>query len=387
MFKIVSRSLLFFLFAIAVSLSSCKEDEVIIPDPEPDDGSTKGTIYEPTTFSNISADPNVADYYITGILSVESELTIDSGVVIEMGPSAGIVVKTQGTIMALGAPGYPITITGKSKSRGFWNYIMVNSTDPRNELRYVNIEYGGGDASNNGTVFLNSGGVLSMKNCSITNSKKYALVAMGENSTLNDFSDNVIENNESPVKIRPNQIPSIGNNTIFNNNDSSYITIIGSNIITPLTWDKKSIPYLFRGNTSIESDVIINAGIDITFDYGSSIIIKQTGSLKAIGTSSEKINLKSCQDIPGYWNGIVYQSRSNNNELSNVNIQYAGGSPIYMGAIYVGGPISYPDVFLKMSQCNITSSASWGVYVQQNTEFINGGGNNFSNNIFGNVGP
>ena len=375
------------LLVLLVVISCKKAPEEVKPDPVTDDGSISGTLKVPTVFSNINADPNVADYYITGVLNVESELKIDSGVFIEMGADASIVIKTTGTIIAKGDTNNPIIITGRNKTRGSWKYIMINSNDPRNEMRNVNIEYGGGDNSNNGTIYLNTGGFLTFHNSKISNSKNNAIVVAADDANLSNFNNNQLESNEHPLQIRPNQIPQINNNNIFLNNDSSFITIIGSDIKSPLTWSKKPLPFIHKGITTIEADVNITEGVNIKMDYASFIQVKPTGSLNATGTASDKINISSVDTIQGYWHCLLFQSRSNNNNLSYVNISYGGGSPTYMGTIYVGTSVSFPEAILRMSNCSISKSASWGIYVQPNASLVNAGGNTFSNNIMGNIGP
>ena len=371
-----------------VAIIGCKKDpEEPKPPKEPDDGSISGTLYRDTIFCDVNPDPNVADYYITGVLNIEAVLKIDSGVVIEMGAGASIVIKTTGTIIARGDANNPITITGRTKSRGSWKYIMVNSNDPRNELTYVNIEYGGGDDSNNGSVFLNTGGFLKIENSKISNSKNNAIVIAAEDAHLSNFNNNQIEYCEYPLQIRPNQIPEINDNTIYANNDNSFITLMGSYIRTPLTWSKKALPYVHKGTTVIEADVNMLQGVNIQMDYASMIQVRPTGSLNATGTASEKIVFSSVEAVQGYWHCLHFQSRSNNNRLSYVDISYGGGSPDYMGAVYIGAPVSLPEAILSMNNCSVSMSASWGLYIQSNASMINGGGNNFSNNIMGNIGP
>jgi len=375
------------LLSLLVVVCCKKQTDDTKSTPVQNDGSTTGTLRVPTVFSNINADPNVADYYITGVLNVESELKIDSGVFIEMGPGASIVIKTTGTIIARGDSANPITITGRTKTRGSWKYIMVNSNDPRNELRFVNIEYGGGDNSNNGTVYLNTGAFLKIHNCKISDSKSNAVVAAADDANLSDFSDNKIENNGHALQIRPNQIPQINNNNTFLNNDSSFITIMGSDIKSPLIWSKKPLPFVHKGVTVIEADVNITEGVNIKMGYASMIQVMPTGSLNATGTASNKIFISSIDTIQGYWNCLLFQSRSNNNKLSYVDISYGGGSLAYMGSIYIGASVSYPQAILSMNNCSVSKSASWGIYIQSNASLVNAGGNTYSNNIMGNVGP
>jgi len=378
----------FIVLFVAFALASCKKPPVDEkPDPKPDDGSISGTIYEPTVFTNVNADPNVADYYITGVLNVESELKIDSGVIIEMGAGASIVIKTTGTLIARGDAANPIIITGRTKSRGSWKYIMLNSNDPNNEITYVNIAYGGGDNSNNGAIYLNTGANLKIKNSIISNSKNNAIVLGAPDAVLSEFTDNVIEGNEYPMQIRPTQIPQISSSNTFNNNDNAFITIEGSYIKTPMVWDKKQLPFVHKGITNIEADVSITQGVHVNMDYTSSIRVLPTGSLNVSGIASDRVVFSSVEQLQGYWHSLLYQSRSNNNSLNYVDISYGGGSAEYMGSVYVGAPVSNPEAILRISNCNISMSASWGVYVQPNADFINAGGNNFTNNIMGNVGP
>lgn len=366
----------------------CKKEPVVDkPDPEPDDGSISGTLSRDTVFTNINADPNACDYYITGVLNVESVLQIDSGVVIEMGEGASIVIKTTGTLIAKGSASNPIKITGRTKSRGSWKYIMVNSNDPRNEMSYVNIEYGGGDNSNNGTLYMNTGGFLKMQFSKISNSKNNAIVLAADDAHLEGFTDNQIEYCEYPMQIKPNQIPEINDNTVYANNDHNYITLTGAYIRTPLTWSKKSIPYVHKGTTVIEADVSMTQGVNIQMDFGSMIQVRPEGSLNATGTASEKIVFSSVQQVQGYWHCLLFGSRSTNNRLAYVDISYGGGSPEYISSVYVGAPMGLPEAIVSISNCNISMSAGWGIYVQSNASMINGGGNTYANNIMGNVGP
>lgn len=375
-------------FMLVLAVAACKKDPVPDkPEPEPDDGSTTGTIDTVTVFSNINADPNVADYIIKGALNVESELRIDSGVVIEMLPGASIVVKTTGTLIARGDANNPIIFTGQTKSRGSWKFIMINSNDPRNELTYAQIEYGGGDDSNNGAIYLNSGAYLNLRNSHISNSKNNAVVVAADDATLADFNNNTIDNNGYVMQLRPNQLPQIHNTNTYTNNDNSYITLIGSYIRTPLIWGKKDVPFLHKGVTVIEADVTMTEGVNMQFDFASYIRVAPNGSFKATGTSGQRIVFNSVNPIQGYWYGLFIESRSNNNLLSYVDMAYAGGSPTHMGSVYVGTSISYPDAMLTMSNCNISQSAGWGIYVQANADFLNGGGNSFAGNIMGDIGP
>jgi len=379
-----SLAIIFFLILVTVC---CKKEPVVEkPDPEPDDGSISGTIKD-TLIANVNADPNVADCYITGVLSVDGELKVDSGVLIEMGDGASIVIKTTGTIIAKGSASHPITITGRTKTRGAWKYIMINSGDPRNELSYVNLEYGGGDNSNNGAVYLNTGGYVKIQNSKFSNCKNNAVVAAADDAVLNQFTNNIIENNEYTLQIRPNQIPQVDNSNTFTNNNNAFITIEGSTVRTPLTWDKKLLPYKHKGTTYIEADVVIAAGVNIQMDYASLIQVRPEGTLNAAGSASERIVFSSADTVQGYWQGLLIQSRSNKNSLSYVDISYAGGSPTYIGSIYIGGSVSYPEAILSMNNCSVNKSASWGIYVQSNASLVNAGGNVFSNNIMGDIGP
>lgn len=150
------------------------------------------------TWSNL----NNGAYYLSGSVTIENEITIESGSLFEMGTDVKLIVARgtdPGVIKAIGTSGDPIVFTGKSKAKGAWGGILISSGSVENEMNHVKIEYGGGanlatymDAGNLGVY---NDAFLSLSNAQIENSANYGIIVReGRNAQLDSsgitYSDN-----------------------------------------------------------------------------------------------------------------------------------------------------------------------------------------------------
>ncbi len=124
----------------------------------------------------------------------------------------------------------------------------------------------------------------------------------------------------------------------------------------------------------VESDLIINAhvevdqGISILVEDGAAIIVRDGGSFEVKGRSGSEVKIFGTgNDDQATWRGIYFNSDSNDNELSHVEIKGAGSAVIEIGdkkndaaAVEVLGT-------LWMTNCEITSSTEVGVLVNGNS--------------------
>lgn len=76
---------------------------------------------------------------------------------------------------------------------------------------------------------------------------------------------------------------------------------------------------------SVEVDLIIEPGVEIEFSDGTGLVVRQEGSIKAVGTESEPITFTAVTKTKGAWVGIISSSQKVKNRFDYVTIEYAGG--------------------------------------------------------------
>lgn len=143
------------------------------------------------------------------------------------------------------------------------------------------------------------------------------------------------------------------------------------------------------GEYNVTADLILEAGVSLTFNSGSQLLIGNTGSLKAVGTEAEPILFTGFEKIPGYLKGIEFnRSNSINNQLDYVTVEYAGlGDALSSGSI-MSLCFTVRPTRLSVTNSIIKDSLSWGVYrgnigvLDCNTTLSN---NTYSNNASGDV--
>ena len=117
-------------------------------------------------------------YYVSGKTTLNEALKLNPGVDFLMGPGAYIYVNSSGSFNAIGTAAEKISITGKIKTVGYWEYIEINSNNPLNKFRNVTISHGGGRSSYQySTIWVNdnNNGTFDMSGCSLTDSYGYGV--------------------------------------------------------------------------------------------------------------------------------------------------------------------------------------------------------------------
>lgn len=85
------------------------------------------------------------------------------------------------------------------------------------------------------------------------------------------------------------------------------------------------IDYIVTCKMHISCDLEIKPGVTIAFQTNAGLSVGETGSLNALGTSSNPILLTGVDKAPGAWAGIFIDSEDVKNRLSECTIEYAAG--------------------------------------------------------------
>jgi len=345
-------------------------------------------------------------YVISGNLYVGSSsgtsLTLAPGVEIHMGLGVAIYFgrsNTFGTLTALGTAGDRIRITSSapegSKSAGDWDYLYFDpGAGTSSKLAYCDIEFGGGYSASYGMIYLNGSG-MSLTNSTISNSETEG-ISLRDDAMFTGCSDNVFEDNTTyPIKIYGNYAHTIGTGNSFNTGPG--ILLAGDYIEqADVTWLKHEIPYILKGDmelgSSSGSKLTIEPGTTVKFASGSwfrvGAVTGAFGVLVADGEPENMITFSSAaaagSESAGDWDGIwFYGGTGNGSILDYCNISYGGGYTSSSGNLTIQNAAEGVPV---ISNCQISNSAAWGIYMKNGTSPTLTD-NNFADNALGDINP
>ncbi|RFN58913.1 fibronectin type III domain-containing protein [Marixanthomonas ophiurae] len=279
------------------------------------------------------------DYIIDCVASVELDLKIEPGVVIEFADGAGMIIRDDGSLNAIGTQNEPIALSAITKAKGAWKGILSGSESVKNQFDYVNIEYAGdgGLTSNSepASLILGATAYFRLNNVSIENSLNYGIAATSYNYNV-EINNSTITNCSIPIFTNVITAGNISGGN-FTGNATDVIRLVsgsGANVMdVSTTWKELGVPYRMASNLvinngakfTIEPGVVIEfedtKGIEIDklFDEGSAII--------AEGTPTNPITFTGVTKVPGAWKAIsVRRTTSVQNKIDNVLIEYAGGA-------------------------------------------------------------
>lgn len=373
---------------ITGAIASCKKKENTDPTATPaqtkaaDTIDCNNAIKNGGTFAN---DPEAAvDYVVTCALSLNGDVVIEPGTVIEFTTDAGLSVGDKGSLSINGTKDAPVLLTGVDKTTGSWKGLLFDSDDTKNSMSYTTVEYAGGAAFNSngdlGGVIIWGNTKLKMDNCTIKHSAAYGLNANygGAEITL---TNNTFTQNDMPARFKGEllHLPTSDNDYSGNTKDFVYLHLYTSTVHGIATWHKINVPYLIGGSQLVVNALLtIEPGVEAVMGQGTFIHIKEKGAIKAVGTESDPIIFRGEVAQQGGWEGIGVSFSSNPmNEIGHAKIMHAGGNNS-KGAIYM-----WAKPVLNVHDVDFTDIKTCALYAAPNTSSPNPNltmfGNTFTN--------
>ncbi len=288
-----------------------------------------------TLNSSITEETILDGCYNAETTAVKADLIIKPGTKIIFKEGTRLRIYENGSISAVGTKEKPIVFTGKEKTKGYWEYIEIDSDSDKNELVNVIIEYGGG-GSYEGELHLTENSTLKITDTLIQESKKSGFHFY--NATINKFERVTSTNNEEyPGYIDGADIIStLDSASDFTGNGKDFIYIAADNEITKdQTWNLLNVPILIYNTFSIHANLTLSPGIKVVFEKDTNFRVYNDGSLNAVGTTEKPIIFTGKEKTKGYWEYIEIDSDSDKNELVNVIIEYGGGGGNYEGELHL----------------------------------------------------
>lgn len=278
-------------------------------------------------------------YRVEGVTAVTdgARLTIEPGVILEMGADAAIEVREEGSIVAVGTEEQPIAFLGAVDEPGHWRSLNITSNDIDNELGFIDFLQGGSEETccavgrEAAMVLIEDGGRVSIHDNTFELSGHNGLgVEPGATLTLFEYNS-FFENDGAPVRIAANLAGSLDFESDYQGDPAlphgdNFIELQGGTIDTDATWPETNLPFRARSGLSVSGgDLTLLPGVRIEFDADEGLEISAEGSLWAEGTAELPILLSGAADDADNWLGVLVTNSSPDNRLAFAEL-YGGGA-------------------------------------------------------------
>lgn len=359
-------------------LYSCSKKESYTPALEETPITLSCDYFSKNPNALLQDNPNApVDYIVPCRMSIHDNVTLEPGVTIAFETGAGFFIGSNGSLNANGTSVKKITLTGTDKKPGAWAGIYVNSNDVKNEISNAIIEYAGGATFNSngdkGAVIIHASGKIKLSNNLIQYSAAYG-VNNYRNGDIENFENNRINNNNIPGIFSVSKIDQIKESNNFEGNTTNKFEIaVAGTISSVSTWYRLNIPYMVTSyshikHSDIDAALTIQPGTIIEMGEGTGMKVTTKGSLKIVGTPSEKIIIRGVNPIAGSWRRIEYQFTSSpNNQIQYAEIMHAGANPTDSK----GGVYMWANPMLSISNTHFSHILSCAVYAAPNTSSPN----------------
>lgn len=329
------------LLMIGTAFSSCtKEDSV---DGDPQENNPTITL-ECNSFQENNMDAILVlknrndgvDYIIDCITSVEVDLKIEPGVVIEFADAAGMNIRNSGSINAVGTQSEPINFSAVNKTKGGWKGIISSSESIKNQFDYVTMEYAGAPGLSSlgetGSLILFKDTYFRLNNVTIKNGLNYGINSTYWNDNV-EINDCIITGCDIPIYAEFNVATHISGGD-FTGNTTDVIRLSAGDLnATTHTWKDLGVPYRIADDLGIfgGAKLTLEPGVILEFEDTKGVVIDKNfdkgSALIAIGTSANPIVFTGVTKAAGAWKSIYcYRSTSIQNKMEHLLIEYAGGS-------------------------------------------------------------
>jgi NADPH-dependent 7-cyano-7-deazaguanine reductase QueF-like protein len=191
-------------------------------DTDYDDDNSEGEPYIHVRGNTITKDQTWvntnASYLFKEKTKIDAGVTVNEGTTILMDANAWFDVQANGYFKAVGTSSNKITIEGEEKTHGYWGLIHVNSNNSNNQLKHVNLAYGGGDDwYNYSMVWLqnSNNSQLTMESCSVSNSSGWGLYVESSTNMTPSDSASVVDQNSFSSNGQSNSSSCTGNCDVY----------------------------------------------------------------------------------------------------------------------------------------------------------------------------
>lgn len=327
-------------------------------------------------------------YRLSGTLAIDDAdtvVTIAPGAQLHFEEGAGVDVAT-GALSAVGTEAAPVVFRGVDESKSFWAGIAFRSNSSKNELTWVRLsDAGKKDAGHNFrtySILVTGAARVKITDTQVSQTGANALV-VDKGGNIEGYARNRFSGIDGfPVELGANAVGDLDGESDYTGgsgaqNAKPWLLVNFENVTRTQTWRKQSVPYRFKGTTSINdagATVTVEPGARLEFEGEARLDVAQ-GSLVAEGTEQAPIVFTGVDRSKGFWSGLTFQS-TGANRLAHAEVSYAGASGYlhtHQGIRVIGR--------LSLTNSTVKENREKGVRVLKGASFDE------SDNVFKNNGP
>lgn len=332
-----------------------------------------GTESADITIGYVGGSPNQVQYYIDGSWNINSNVTVEPGVRIEMRSDATITIGPDGSLNATGTTSKPIRVLGKNDEYGYWKGINFKSNNSNNKLIHCIIANGSNATWTAGMVGLTSNAKVQIQNSTFTKGSEFGISLDNVACQLPNFENNILDDfKKAPMQMYTEQANFLDNSTDYGSSSIKNFIYVHGDIETAITINKLNVPYYVNGSISInEGNTTINAGTKLVMGANVNLEVSVNGSLTFAGNSSNRCSVTGDDHSQGYWKYIYIKSNNSQNVFSYTDFSDGGTGTWGNGAISLSSSSK-----LSMNNCTVKNCSN--IAVDGTGTFVDGGGNSWS---------
>ncbi len=297
-----------------------------------------------------------------------ADVIIEAGTVLKFAQGTGLVVTTDASLAVNGLPESPIIFTGQEDSRGYWRGITYDQSESDdNQVVNAVIEYAGQGqvAAIQVRAFAGSRARMRIQNSLIRNNSWTGIWLGAGTMRLDAFDGNTITENRQPATISPVLLSSVSGSNDFTGNEFDQITVPRLPISNEeLVIPDLDVPLKSFGLTLSNSNLIVDAGVEMIFDPNISIILGQQSNLIVNGSTDNPVLFTGDEKNPGAWGG-VHLVDSPNSTIEGLTIEYGGQAVARFNA-----NLSLTNSSVTLKDSTFRGSAGYGYFADEDSQVI-----------------
>jgi len=290
------------------------------------DGRSVSTISSDTNWSN-------ACYLLDSsvVVNGDAQLSIAAGTTVIAEAGVSLTVSDTASINTVGTDALPVSLRGANATAGYWQGVKLISSNALNSIVHTTIA----DAEV-GIEVVNSSG-------------------------LSAFSNNrILRTSDVAIRLPLHFAEQIDSSTEFADG-ASAVQLMPKTVQqgAPVTVPAVATHYLVASNLNVDGQLSLDPGVEMHFGPSVKLFIGANGSLNAVGTEAQQIQLRGQTAMAGFWAGVQWVgSTSVDNRLEYVTVSHGGSDAALFSNLFISGAQSR----LVIKNSRLTDSLGYGLF-------------------------